>query len=399
MLEERVLWAHSPKPEYELDEDWADRYYIPARVLCLARPGKDLVVLPRCEEVEGFASFCQEVLGLSPQQIVWTSGRSYLLDDDIRRELLPKLKELVANRWVIAPYSVTGPFLRWARELDVPIFGDREEWVRRWANKGILHPTPGRGDREVPLLTNLVSDLRVPRGYYCRNHGELRRGLELLQRAGVKKFIVKPALGATGEGIRLTPPEEIEAYSFPMGSVVLEEFLKVEASPSIQYLGRRVFGEPTDQLIGEFSHEGNVVPSSLPEEVQEEILDVTRKVIGVISPQGPGGLDFLIVGGRAYLTDPNLGRFTGAHPPKIFRNLWAPRSGILSWERIPTVELDSFWQCLESKSIAFHPGRDKEGVFPLCFLRQMWGLFVALSGEREREEMFSLREEAEECLS
>jgi hypothetical protein len=404
----RRLWCHGPKPEYALDTDWADQWYIGARTLPLVRPQKDGIVLPGGNrQTQEFAEFCIRILGLMPEQVLWTTGRNYLMDDDIREELLVQIQRQVKpGEWEIVPYSVTEPFLRWATQIKAPILGDDEQWVRIHGNKGILHPNaiPQLRDPSLPLLPEEVAGIRLPWGYTCTNKEELIIACDLLQAAGVEKFVLKPAVGTTGEGILvINTKNQITGYAFPMGAVVLEECLPIDIdaqgrniSPSIQYLGQKLLGSVTDQTFKGTAHEGNIVPSATSREFQKELLEMAKRMILWLKPQGPGGFDFLSVQGEAVLVDPNVGRFTGAHPAKIFRALHAPRMPFACWKIDPTKELGAFWDELNTLGIAFTPFSNRTGIFPLCYLREMWGLLVAFG--QNRKELARLRTQAEECL-
>lgn len=402
------LWCHGPKPEYALDTDWADQWYIGARTLSLVRPGKDLIILPgENRQTQEFANFCISALGLTADQILWTSGKSYLMDDDIRKELLARLERQINPReWEIIPYSVTEPFLRWASQTGAPIFGDDERWVRTYSNKSILHPNAIHELRDplLPLLSEEVAGLRLPRGYTCTTAKELARALDLLRAAGVQKFILKPVVGTTGEGILLIETKnQIKDYAFPMGAVVLEECLEIDIdaqgrkiSPSVQYLGQKLSADVTDQTFKDVAYEGNIIPSATSLEFQHELLEMAKRVVRRLAPQGPGGFDFLSVRGKPVLVDPNVGRFTGAHPAKIFRALYAPKMPVACFKIDPTKELGAVWEELNQRGIAFAPAGRRTGVFPLCYLREMWGQLIVFG--QDKRELARFRAQAEDCL-
>lgn len=402
------LWCHGPKPEYALDTDRADQWYIGARTLPLVRPQKDVIVLPGGNrQIQEFAEFCVHTLGLMREQVLWTTGTNYLMDNDIKEELLARIQHQInPGGCEIIPYSVTEPFLRWAAQIGAPIFGDDEKWARIYSNKGILHPNaiPQLRDPSLPLLQEEICGIRLPRGYTCTTKEELIVSYELLQADGVEKFILKPAVGTTGEGILLVDTKsQIIEYAFPMGAVVFEERLRIDTdeqgkniSPSIQYFGRKLQGGVTDQTFKGVAYEGNVVPSATSPKFQKELLEMARRIILWLQPRGPGGFDFLSVQGRPVLVDPNVGRFTGAHPAKIFRALYAPRMPFACWKVDPAKEIETLWDELNARGIAFTPFSNRAGVFPLCYLREMWGLLVAFG--RDREGLARLRTQAEECL-
>ena len=396
------LWCHSPRPEYMLDEDWADRWYIPARVLPLVRPGSDMIVLPGGNYQTGkFVEFVREVIGLKERQILQTSGEDYLLDQGIRRELRSDLSRMLKSpEWVIMPYSITPQFQEWTAGCCCSVFGDDVEFAGKYGNKGILHPAPDMTTPFGELVGDCVPSVNIPRGFTCRNQDELYAAWEILARAGVESLLLKPIFGATGEGIRsVVQREEVAQYEFPMGPVILEERLRASSSCSVQFNGARLFGGITDQRVQEFAWEGNIVPTHLCSCVQDEILQATNELLSWLGARGlagPGGFDFVIEDEVPYLVDMNLGRFTGAHAPKIFRDLYASNSMLASWKIEPKKSVFQFWDTLVNRGIAFRPNFSSSGVFPLCYLPGMWGMLLAF-GESEVE-LESLRQEAEDCL-
>lgn len=399
----RRLVVCGARPEFALDADAGDNYYLPARMLATLREG-DVVVLPgENEALQEFASFVVRTIGLCAGQILWTSGKNYLLDADIGYELVPELVRLLGDGsgWEILPYGVHSEFLRWAKRFpEASILGDDEGWVDAFASKRILHPAPGTANGAGKLAS--VPGVRVARGYACNNRDDLARAERLLQAAGVARFVVKPIFGATGEGIRFVDnPAELGAYEFPMGSVVLEEHLAVDENrngviaPSVQFIGKHVLGAPFDQLVEGVAFAGNAHPSETSERFQQDMLVQTRAALNAIAPTGPGGFDFLSVKRKPVLVDPNLGRLTGAHPVRLFAHHRAPGAeALLSWKiHGEKIGVDELWRRLEGKNIAFSNGR---GVFPLCYLPGLWSMLLAVGSSRSDVER--MRAETNECL-
>ena len=404
----RRLWVHGPKPEFWDDEDVYDQWYMSARTIALVRPGLDVIILPGGnEQLRDFAQFCARILGLQAWQILWTSGASYLLDDDITREFLPRLRELLGGgeQWEIVPYAVTEPFMRWAGELPrVPVFGDDADFVARFSNKACLCPdVPGsRNRRTLPLLPDRIAGLRTARGYAAYDYADLRRAIDLLASQGIDYFAIKPVVGTTGEGILFVPADSqhIATYDFPMGPVLVEERLKIDCAagggqiaPSVQYFGTELFPAVTDQICYGAVYYGNVFPSVAPAAFQQEMREMAQALIDHLHPQGPGGFDFLSVGGRPVLSDPNVGRFTAAFPARIFSELYAPRSPFVCWKVRAFDTVFDFWAALQSKGAAFKDGR---GVFPLCYLPGMWSMLGAFADTPE--EVKRLRAIADACI-
>lgn len=395
----RRLFCHGPKPEFELDDDWADRFYIPARAIPLLCPGSDVVILPGgSEEVRQFWNFCASVLGFEESQAIWTSGRSYLIDDDIESELLPELAlRMESDRWEIVPYADTVPFARWARTLPANVFGDSPELSQRF-NKSTLHPKPGEG-----TVSGAVRrlGLRVPKGFSCDAATDLVHAATLMERMGIPRFLVKPVWGAAGEGIRELDMSGLSSYAFPMGPVVLEERLDIDAdegailAPSVQFNGTHLIGAMVDQVLEGMAFAGNRSPSRTSREFQEDATGMARRILRFLRPHGPGGFDFLSVGGKPILVDPNIGRFTGAHPAKMFVERHVRRKSPHSWKTwkiTPTIDTWTLWARLSAKGIALDPkGPDTNGVFPLAWLPGMWGMLIAIADDEVK--LSSLQEE------
>jgi len=142
---------------------------------------------------------------------------------------------------------------------------------------------------------------------------------------------------------------------------------------------------------------GNIVPSCMPKDFQEEMIMMAKSIIHTIRPKGPGGFDFLSVDGHPVLVDPNLGRITAAIPAITFRNNHAPGAYFKTWKIDPPKEdVRDFWQKCQSHGIAFELGQTHAGVFPAGFLSNMWGTLIAIG--RSREELDDLNQKAMECL-
>jgi hypothetical protein len=383
---ERFLYIHGPKPEYEADDDRDDRRYIPSRVIPLIRPGKDIIVLPDDDTVRQFADFCADILGLDPWQTIFVPGNEYLMEDRSLR-ILGMLREFVSQgAWLGMPYSVTGQLLRVVETLggNIRLFGDERSWIERFGGKDILHPNafPDRRRGGLPLIRGV----RVAAGYVAGSQDELVRAYDLLRERNIRRMILKPTTSATGEGITKDVTRgSLSSYRFPLGPVVLEECLEIdrdekgrEITPSIQFCGCRI-GEPTDQLLNGYAYAGNRGPCSASREFQEGFRSMTEQVLTWMRPQGPGGLDVLSVQGKPVLVDVNVGRWTGAHPIKFFRSLYARGAAFSCRKVVPRYRIKEFWGELERLGIAFLPGESSSGIFPLCYLTGMWGMLAAFA--------------------
>jgi len=376
----RVLWAHGPKPEYALDSDWADQYYIPARVIpCIGK--NDTVILPGgSTEVREFWEFCCRVLGLQDEQAMWTSGSNYLLDQDIAKELVPELSARIGDEiFTIYPYAATEESEKWTSKfLHATVFGDKPSFGDRYGRKRILHPHVNFSEQQT-LVRKLVDDIDVLPGFFCENWEDAQKAFALLG----GHVVIKPDHGALGEGIitDVTEENKLAEYDFAnFGSAVVEKYVDFSHAIAVHFKRQGIYGEVLDQVIssGGTAYEGSVGPSEASSIMQNEARSITQKLILKMKPMGPGGFDYFVVDEKLYLTDPNVGRFTGAHAPKLFRDRWAPNAALRSWQIKPEKKLNRIWSQLQQRGIAFSPEKGC-GVFPLAYLDGMHGLFIAVA--------------------
>ena len=219
--------------------------------------------------------------------------------------------------------------------------------------------------------------------------------------------MIKPVFGAAGEGIIFASDDEIlHRYDFPMGQVILEEFLNLDRtadrivlSPAVHYLGKAQFGKGlVDQIIIGTGYQG-WRRSKASKSFQATCSRAIAKILKGIKPCGPGGFDFLSVENVPYLTDVNTGRFNGAHYPKLFLEQYAPDKTFycFKFKPPPTLSVSQFWYRLQAADIAFTPGQSDTGVFPLVYLRGLSGLYICLASTDE--ECVALYEQAKVCLA
>ncbi|EKX41719.1 hypothetical protein GUITHDRAFT_74499 [Guillardia theta CCMP2712] len=392
----RQLWIQSPRPEYKLV---TQRYNLPNRCIGLLRPGVDVIVLPGGHEpTREFWSFMKDVLDLGEDQVIFSSGDSYCLDDDINETILSRLRSIIqssGNSWTLVPYMVTSNFQRWAcqlADLDVSVFGEDLEWVQKFGSKGILHRHVRSLDTPS-IIEEIDPNIRVARGYGCSTVDDLVEAYKLLD---CKEVVIKPVFGAAGEGIIFCSElEQLKMYDFPMGDVCLEEFLDLDKapdglvlSPAMHYNEGVLIGKGlVDQIMVGTSYMG-WRKSGATKVFQKTANRYMQNVIQATKPRGPGGVDFLSVNGLPVLSDINTGRFNGAHFPKLFQARYAPDSSFYCWKTAPALDFDvyAFWSRLVSNGIAFIPGKSTRGIFPLLFLRGLSGLYVAFGDTNEEAE-------------
>ena len=408
LLKQNLLYAHGARPEYARDViPHGDQWYIPTRVLPLVRPRRDIIILPRTIQTIDFSRFIRKVLGILEDQIAWTTGRHFTLDADIVDDMLPAILPFawkLRKEYCVVPYSVLPEMVEWTSRTGLPVFADDMNFVRNYGHKGILHEGSSGGC--------LIPGIPTARGYFCNTYADLTRALSCL----ACPSLIKPIYGSAGEGITDATEETIRGYHFRLGPVVVEEKLipdtfslqndekTMDLSYSTQFNGTEILGRPTVQLLEGTEWVGNIMSSSFTpsgKQVTREVIDATRRAVVWLSQRGfrgPGGFDFLSVAGHAVMVDVNVGRFTGAHIPKIFKHLYAPKSPVmLNWKVKPCAGTSVFdvWEKLERKHITFTPGKTA-GVFPLCYLPGIWAMFVVF-GETD-EQVLSLKHECGECF-
>ena len=399
----RRVWCQSPLPHYTLSHQ---RYVQPARCIPLLRPGVDLIVLPGGHEPTlKMWEFNRDVLGLKEEQVVWTQGKLYNMDKDmdaltvveLKRRLLKQSEE--NDHWLLVPYAPNPEFDRWAQPFiesltksgaSVSVFGESEDWLRKYGDKGLLHRHMDALD-EPSEIEKIDSTIVVPRGYVCETTEHLLAARELLSDT---ECCIKPLAGATGVGIVLCPTNDfLREYDFPLGAVNLEEFLELDTdsngeavSPAVHYLGSETIGGyMLDQIMSGCEYVGwqrTVVSKDFVNEAYRSI----RSFLEASKPQGAGGVDFLSVDGKPYLTDINTGRFNGAHASRLFFEMHAPHDYEFYCSKKtlrPHIDLSTAWRMLQDAGLAFIPGKTTEGVFPVLCLYGVKTQFLVVGKDRE----------------
>jgi hypothetical protein len=373
-------------------------FYFPARSLALLQPGRGHVVLPRgSPDLNELWAFYCERLGLSASQALWVSshGNDCLEEDLLADEVACSQIVLSCAKRLIV-YAERPRLSDFALQNQLHIPCDSAEWKKTLGNKGILHPRPDAAAQAV--LDQLLPGVRKPRGYLCATVEELARAAELLLAAGIEDVLIKPISGSDGEGIEFhRVSADFSGYSFQMGDVLLEEKLNLDLncdgsimSVVIHFFGSELFGPACDQLLeGATNFQGTVCPSVAPASLCVECERITLDLIRVVKPHGPGGVDFLFVDGKPYLTDINCGRFNGGHYPKAFHMQYAaPGSCFVSFKYTPKSALRDLQLRLESASLDFVPLADSReadapptggdfGIFPLVHLTGQFGMYMA----------------------
>lgn len=348
----RRIWCFGPHADSKVKNQ---RYYLPVRFLSVLRK-KDVIILPgNHAPTREFVDFMIPLLGLSEDQIIWTSGESISIDADIDADIRNRIKDLIETSgtsattdsdWVLVPYCVTKSFLGWCAELctkfSVPsdndsnspsivtssvkaalgtqqtvnsdfkgrgatleIFGESESWNAKYGHKGILHRH--MADLSISSVMDDIDQgstpTRVAKGYQCSTVDHLLEAYELLKtRTLDNRAVIKPISGCAGWGILfIDSPEELMKYDFPMGEVLLEEMLNLDMtedglviSPAVHYLGPQLFGgRLVDQLMKNTSYLGWRESKADPA-FQQKVLDMTEKLLKFTQPRVSFDFIFLL---------------------------------------------------------------------------------------------------------
>lgn len=324
----RRMWCFGPHADSKVKNQ---RYYLPVRFLSVLRKN-DIAILPgNHAPTKEYVDFIVPLLGLSHDQIIWTSGNSVSIDADIDENVKDKIRELIItsesrnakdSSWVLVPYCVTKGFLRWSSDLcdsystrddaqnkrekshtssrrtraTVEIFGESESWNNKYGHKGILH----RHMSDLSI-SSVIEDIdvgssvtRVAKGYQCSTNEHLLEAYKLLQdETKDARAVIKPITGCAGWGILfINSAEELKNYDFPMGEVLLEEMLNLDLtedglviSPAVHYLGPKLFGgRLVDQLMKNTTYLG-WRESKADMKFQEKVLEMTEKLLKFTQPK------------------------------------------------------------------------------------------------------------------
>jgi beta-aspartyl-dipeptidase (metallo-type) len=396
----RRIWCFSPAPHSPV---LGQRYNLPTRFLGLMRNRKDLVVVPGGNNPTAeFVDFCSQTIGFQPWQVISTSGKSFSMDEDMDETVMAKIRAVIqaappGDKFVLVPYICTPNFYKWARQLldselncEVGVFCETEEWTEKFGSKGILHRHIA--DLSKPaIIEDIDPTIQVAPGYWVSNTEQLLQAYQML---AVKDVVIKPLTGAAGVGIVFpSSVDELKLYDFRHGDVLLEKKMDLDCaqdgivlSPALHYMKGRLVGEHTlvDQIMVGTRYMGWRESEVSPEFAQQAVT-IIKKVVSYIKPSGPGGFDFLSVGGQPILSDVNTARFNGAHQPKLFADMWAPDAHWMCRKYKPakTLDVHTFWRRLQERTIAFVPGQSQQGVFPLTHLRGLAGTYIAIGPTRE----------------
>jgi hypothetical protein len=354
-----IVWFQRPKPRprHLLHEESQKRALVYSmRVIPLIKPG-DLILLPEDDRVREFFDFCSKTLGFCNTSAIWTYEED-AYDDDALMLAWDRTSISVGCGYAMYPYAMTRSCEFIAQKLGLTIKADSREWTEIFSNKKVL-------------LTLKEHGVSIPESYYCETTEELLHAYRLLKQEG-RDVLLKPCGTAAGAGIcEILSETALTEYTFAFGGVLLQEKMHVDRYedgspiiPSVQFCPAGIRGV-VDQLVDGFMFVGSCYPSRVSSQLMDEIVSVTEKIVAIIKPQGPGGLDFVCVNNKPYLIDPNLGRLTAVHPIWHFRERYAPGKQFSSCSISLPLSIYDFWEKLKKVGIAFDFKFSRKGVFPL----------------------------------
>lgn len=388
-----TIIVHSTAPSF-VNRSPQVRYKIPARSLALADLDSTLV-LPDTPELKELVGFYETVLWREKLDCIWTDDLHFEMDVEIdqNEKIKAQLRERCSRLNVpikISSYSPNKYTTQWVRELgkEVEPWGESANFKQLFRHKRSLHRTIA--SISTPALVEQAEEVRVPKGYICATTEELVQAYWLLKEEGVENFILKPLSGSGGRGITaIDDITQLEQSDLTQPSI-LEERLNLdynvltgcERNCSVQFWNGEIYGALTSQLIEGVSWHGAVVPSVESYEFQQDVLNQAKAMLDLFTKygmKGMGGLDFLSSGGKAYLVDSNLGRYTGIHFGKKFASVHAPKMAF-SCQQFPTFASSVFdlWKLLERDGLNFN-AETQWGVFPLVHLPNLYTMMIAFA--------------------
>jgi isoaspartyl dipeptidase IadA len=397
------------------------RFVLPIRSLCLARKDLDFVVLPGGHEpTSEFASWASKQLGLQHDQLLFTSGHSYALDEDISSDVISELKQLLVTSdgsWTLVPLRPSPSFYSWARplhELNVKVLAAPEGG--RYSSKAVLYRRAAAPD--VPsVIEQIDPEIAVAQGFICSKPSDLITAYKLLaksqqqhhrghpashsQRHGLSPsslrptssnpVLLKPLSGSgDGEGLLVVSDEDqLMLYDFAEGQdVVLQELLVLDRAPDGMVLSLAVpFAD--GHVLSSYAMDEVLVgqaavgfrPTEATKRFKQKALSIAQVLVQGLSEVIMGTFYFVSVDGEPVLMGYDPTECSGIHLVRLFLHQHAPEgSCFYSWRFKPPVGvgIEKFWDVLRSKGLAYELSSGKsKGVFPLYYLRGLEVMLVA----------------------
>jgi hypothetical protein len=370
-------------------------YFVPLRGLSITRHN-NLIILPDNPCVREFKSFYEKHLnGGKLLPCLWTRDQDFCMDIDIANDpaLIQELVKIISQKLDahipvrIRPYSYNELSRKWIDQLirpGVEVDGDSLAFAEKFREKSILH----QNFKTRKSNHSASSGIRVPKGYYCNTTNDLKSAYSYLSDQGIKDFFLKPVDLSAGEGIMEVNGSLPDVKMRKSGIIIEEKLipdinrLGLVSNCSIEFSKKKVFGLPSTQLLKGFRWNGNLYPAIEDDRFIADAVNQAEIVLRFLikqGMQGPGGLDFMSMGNKAYLIDNNLARMTGTHFPKEFQERFAPNSpfavkNFTYW----TKSIDEIWESLVENNLQFSDGT---GIFPIVYLKDAFSTFISFESD------------------
>jgi hypothetical protein len=383
-----IVFATGALPAFKGSEPGdIDGLYIAWRSLLAVGPD-DVILLPGRESVRRFVQFLISIRKIRAEQVIWLESQAYLMEEMITEGWM-RVSEMLEpyRKGTIVPYGNSVLFQKIADYFDLTVQGEVPGLVEV-LDKQTLHPWLSETPRPkcLPHIGGVPGIIVLP-GYIANNLEELKFAIAMLRSSGVRKFVVKQANGAGGDGIFLNVTlDEIPDCTYP---VVVEQKIDIKTdergilAPSVQYTAGQWDGTILRQVMHGNSFAGNRVWLDIPSSIKQQIESMVPKLIVAYGVCGNGGFDFLVDNQNSvWFVDPNL-RLTGAHPVLWARDrLIGSNVPFCSWKiDYPGFDVFEFWKRLNGAGIALVHG-SAVGVFPLLFTEE-WCMLMAFGSNDE----------------
>lgn len=322
------------------------------RVLSACRPEIDVVALPDLPDAHSSFEVWREVYGLQEWQAVWFDP---LLTDAGGTHQSSNTAEPARDRSSSVLHAVLDGLLRTSEKVGahpssfhvyhshataavrddilasgLSFLGDVDEhhiikslqeakaWLHLDYSTTSLRPALAAEIRNGGIGCNSV---RIPRGYVCytaQEQFEAFRELKALE--PTPRLVLKPSDGFFSAGVVL---DATEADLAPLSvnpwvkgeSYIIEEMIGAPGGPSpTVYMCGKTAVVVADQIMTGTSLQGNIVPSSMPEAMQQAMIDTGAAIGEFLQLKGHWGMDFVVdeASQQPVLVDLNLGRPNGS---------------------------------------------------------------------------------------
>jgi len=375
------------------------------RCLPAVRPGRDLVALPRLDEVQELWSCWASAHALASWQVVWFEPRwNHSSEGDsaavatLRDVLgaLPQIPEPV-EPLCFYPMYLTSEMEEVSQQYGIRAIGDRSDHALGSLSsaKAWLHPHINADKRGPSLRDVRTGNARGPMGYIASSVEELLRAFHTLkaETPNGTGFVLKPSWASGGDGIILNVAEEqIKQFEFPREvgcTAILEEFIRAgnsfgsSQSPTLYMMGDKSCGPLADQILtgGGAVNLGNRWPSQLPVEINQACVQMAQEVNSFWGLKSQWGLDFVLdEQDTPIVVDLNMGRPNGNFSVRLWESRFSERLYLhtASWKVPEDVRAEEVFNQLTSLELTWNV-EAMEGVIMYQILPGLESAYVVAS--------------------